>query len=766
MPYTQDEKLISIKTPLGKDVLLLTGIKGTEEISRLFGFELAMISEKHDISFDAIVGKNVTVSVVLADGSSRYFNGIVSSFSQGRGGGEKGGAPQFSFYRATLVPWFWLLTQTSDMRIFQNKSAPDIIDKVFKDQGFKDYRLKLQGSYAKRDYCVQYRETDFNFVSRLMEEEGIHYFFEHEDGKHIMVIGDAPSGHKPCLGQKSASYHLSGEGLLEEDIITSLEMSKQIRVGKYSLSDYNFEIPNTDLTTVVPSNTKLGPGEREIYDYPGLYGKKSDGDRLAKIRMEEEEAQITKILGGSSCRAFTSGYKFTLTDHFRRDLNNKDYLLVSVTHEAVDGYSADVEPTYRNSFECIPHDVPFRPLRITPKPFVKGAQTAIVVGPSGEEIYPDKHGRVKVQFHWDREGKNDDKSSCWIRVSQAWAGGGWGAMSIPRIKQEVIVDFLEGDPDRPIITGRVYHGANPPPYALPGDKTKSTIKSDSSMGGGGFNEIRFEDKKGSEEIFLHGQKDWTIAILNDKNQTVGHDETLAVTNNRTKDVGVDQSETIGSNKKIKVGANHTESIGANKDLKVGANHTEAIGANMSITVGSNKTETVTINTAETIGVAKELTIGGLYQVSVGAAMNETIGAAKAEEIGAAKSVNVGASSSENIGVNKSVNAGSNISASAGSNVSTSAGSNISEKAGESFAVDAGKDVLANAGKKMMLASGDDFGISGGKKGSIEIADELTIKCGDATITMNSKGDIIIDGKNISINGSGNLVMKASKISGN
>ncbi len=750
MSYSQDEKLIAIKSPLGKDVLLLTGFSGTEEISRLFSFELAMVSEKHDISFDAIVGQGVTVSFVLADGNSRYINGIVSSFSQGRGGGEKGGDPQFSYYRATLVPALWLLTQTSDMRIFQNKSAPDIIDKVFKDQNYKDYRLKLQGRYAKRDYCVQYRETDFNFVSRLMEEEGIYYFFEHEDGKHTMVIGDDPSCHKPCPGQKTASYHLSAEGWLEEDIITSLEMSKQIRVGKYTLADYNFEIPNTDLTAVVPSNTTLGPGEREVYDYPGLYGKKSDGNRLAKIRMEEEEAQITKILGGSGCRAFTSGYKFTLTDHYRRDLNDKDYLLVSVTHEAVEGYSADAEPTYRNSFQCIPHEVPFRPFRTTPKPFVKGAQTAIVVGPSGEEIYPDKHGRVKVQFHWDREGKKDDKSSCWIRVSQAWAGGGWGAMCIPRIKQEVIVDFLEGDPDRPIITGRVYHGANPPPYALPGEKTKSTMKSDSSLGGGGFNEMRFEDKKGSEEIFLHGQKDWTIAILNDKNQTVGHDETLAVTNNRTKSVGHDETIAITNNRTKTVGVNQSETIGANKDIKVGANHNETIVANMSLTVGSNKTETVAINTAETIGAAKELTIGGLYQVSVGAAMNETIGAAKAEEIGAAKSVNVGASSSENVGVNKSVNAGSNI----------------SETAGESFAVDAGKDVLANAGKKMMLASGDDFGISGGKNGSVEIADELTIKCGDATITMKKNGDIIIDGKNISVNGSGNLVMKANKIAGN
>ncbi|GAM09405.1 putative type VI secretion system protein VgrGB [Geobacter sp. OR-1] len=693
MAYTQDEKLISIKTPLGKDTLLLTELKGREEISRLFSFDLAMLSEKHDISFEAIIGQNVTVSLSLADGSTRYFNGIIASFSQGRGGDEKGGDPRFSCYRATLVPWVWVLTKTTDIRIFQSKSVADIIDKVFKDQGVKDYRLKLQKSYPKRDYCVQYRETDFNFVSRLMEEEGIFYFFEHEDAKHTMVISDDPSSSRPCPGQKSATYQLSGEALLDEDVITSLELSRQIRVGKYSLTDYNFEIPGTDLSVVVPSKTKLGPGEREIYDFPGLYGTKTDGDRLAKIRMEAEEAQITKIAGGGSCRAFTSGYRFTLTDHYRRDLNNKDYLLVSVIHEAVEGYN-DTGHSYCNSFECIPYDVPFRPQCTSHKPFVKGAQTAIVVGPSGEEIYPDKHGRVKVQFHWDREGKKDDKSSCWIRVSQAWAGSGWGAICIPRIGQEVVVDFLEGDPDRPIITGRVYHGANTPPYPLPDDKTRSVIKSESSKGGGGFNELRFEDKKGNEEIFLHGQKDWTIAILNDKNQTIGNNETLQVVKNQT------------------------ESIGANKN------------------------ETVTINKTETIGAAKELTIGGGYQVSVGAAMNETVGGAKAEEIGAAKFVNVGAESSENVAKDKSVDAGDNI--------------------------------TENAGKNMSLVSGENFSINGGKNGTIEIADQLTIVCGDSSITMKKNGTITIKGKDIIMTGSGkisakassDLILKGSKVSAN
>ncbi|NVN91643.1 MAG: type VI secretion system tip protein VgrG [Desulfuromonadales bacterium] len=715
MAYIQENRLIAIDTPLGKDVLLLAGFRGSEGISRLFSFELNMVSENHNISFADIVGKNVTVSILLADASERYFNGVISRFAQGRGGGDRGGDPRFSSYRATMVPWLWLLTRTADSRIFQKLSVPDIIEKIFKDLGFNDFKLKLQGTYAKRDYCVQYRETDFNFVTRLMEEEGIQYFFEHEKGKHTLILADSPQENKPCPHQSTARYQLSGEGRMEEDVITGLDRMQEIRPAKYTLNDFNFEIPNTDLKANVPSSHKLGPGEREIYDYPGMYAKKNEGDRLARIRMEEEEAQITTIIGSSSCRAFTSGYRFSLTSFFRSDMNNKEYVLATIEHGAEQGWEDKSDLTYSNRFTCIPFDIPFRPPRLTPKPVVHGSQTAIVVGPKGDEIYTDEHGRVKVQFHWDREGKKDENSSCWIRVAQVWAGASWGAMYIPRIGQEVIVDFLEGDPDRPIITGRVYHGMNKPPYPLPAEKTKSTIKSNSSLGGGGFNEFRFEDKKGSEEIFLHGQKDWTIAILNDKNQTVGHDETLGVGNNRTKKVGVNQSETIG----------------VNKDIKVGANHSEMIGANMSLTVGANKTETVAINTAETIGAAKELTIGAVYQVTVGAAMNETIGAAKAEEIGAAKSVNVGMSSSENVGKDKSVDAGNNIS--------------------------------ENAGKNMSLTAGDNYNVKAGKSGVIEIADQLTIKVGSASITMKKNGDITIEGKTINVKGSGNIVMKANKI---
>ena len=699
MAYTQENRLIAIDTPLGKDALLLTGFHGIEGISGLFGFELDLLSENHNIKFEDIIGKNVTVSIILADGDKRFFNGIISSFSQGRGGGEAGGDPHFSHYTATMVPWLWLLKRTADSRIFQKLSVPDIVEKIFTEKEFLDYKLLLNDSYDKRDYCVQYRETDFNFISRLLEEEGICYFFEHEEKKHTLILADASDKFKPCPKQESARYQISAGGWLEEDVITSLEKMQEIRPAKYSINDFNFEIPSTDMKVDVSTKQMLGPGEREIYDYPGLYTKKAQGERLTTIRMEEEETKITTITGSSDCRAFTSGYRFDLLEYFREDMNNKPYVMTSVNHgatEPVGGSGQESGQSYANSFTCIPFDVTYRPPRLTPKPVVEGAQTAIVVGPAGEEIYTDEHGRIKVQFHWDREGENNENSSCWIRVSQVWAGAGWGAMHIPRIGQEVIVDFLEGDPDRPIITGRVYHGTNTPPYSLPDEKTKSTIKSDSSLGGGGSNEIRFEDKKGEEEIYLHGQKDWTIAIENDKNETVG----------------------------------------VNKTIQVGTNHTESIGKNMVINIDGSKTETVSINSAESIIVAKELTIGGAYQVTVGAAMNETVGGAKMEEVGAYKMEAVGGKKTLSIG------------------------SNSNETIGGRKNVNVSKDVSEDIGGKYTKTVKKEYSLKA-KKVTVEAEDEISFKTGKATIILKKNGDILIKGKNINQQASGKINIKAS-----
>ncbi len=696
MAFMQDERLFRLDTPLGSDVLLFKDMEGQEGISQLFSFHLNLLSEKPDISFKNIIGKSVTIIIDLQDGKYRYINGIVSEFYQLSAGDPSTSNNLLSHYTATVVPFLWLLTRTTDSRIFQHKSVPDIVEKIFGDNGVQDYKLSLKGSYSPRDYCVQYRESDFNFVSRLMEEEGIFYYFQHEDGKHTLILADDASEHKTCPEQGAARCKPHEGAAYEEDMIDSLHVKQEIRAGKYTLNDFNFEMPNTSLKLEEPSNQKLGPGEREYYDYPGLYGKKSEGDNLSKIRMQEEEAQITTCYGASNCRAFTSGYKFKLEDFYRRDMNNKDYILTRVRHTGSQTYSigeSDSGATYKNEFTCIPSDVPFRPVRVTPKPFVRGAQTAIVVGPSGEEIYPDKYGRVKVQFHWDREGAKDDKSSCWIRVSQLFAGAGWGAMFIPRIGHEVVVDFLEGDPDRPIITGRVYHGANNPPYPLPDEKTKSTIKTNSSPGGGGFNELRFEDKKGKEEIYLQGEKDWNILIKNNKGQTIGVDDQLSVGNNQR------------------------------------------------ITVGVNK--------AETIGAAKELTIGGAYQVSVGGAMNESVGGLKAEEIGAHKAVKVAKDSTEDIGGNQTVNVGKDMSETISGKKTVQVSKDFSETVAGKKTVAITKEYGLNA-KKMLLTADDEITI---KTGSAKI---IMKKNGDITIegkkiNIKGSGDVVLKGQKVTQN---------------
>ena len=582
--YTQDNRLIAIYTTLAPDELLLQGFRGTEGISRLFKFDLMMHSENRSIAFDSIVGKTATIKVVLQGGQERFINGIIASFSQG------GATSTFASYTATLVPWFWMLTRTNDCRIFQNMTVPDIIQKLFQEHGFSDFKNKLHGSYKTREYCVQYRETTFNFISRLMEEEGIFYFFEHEQDKHTLVMADSPGEFKPCPNQSTARYQSAGNVGKTEDIVIEWSIGQEVRPGKYTVDDFNFEKPLMDLTADVDGKD---PRKFEIYDYPGEYETRDEGERLAGIRMEEEQTPQTVISGSSSCRAFTSGYRFDLNDHYRRDLN-KPYTLMSVYHSCDAGTnyrSSDGGRTsdfaYVNQFQCVPHPLPFRAPRTAPVPVIHGTQTAIVVGPPGEEIYVDKYGRVKVQFHWDREGKYDDKSSCWIRVSQNWAGKRWGAMFIPRIGQEVIVDFVEGDPDRPIITGRVYNAASMPPYDLPAEKTKSSIKSYSYKGGGGFNELRFEDKKGSEQIFIQAQKDQDIRVKNILKEFVGSDTHLIVKHDQLNSVSGDKHQHVSGDHNEKVEGTVSLNAGADMQEKVRSKYAMDAGTEVHIKAGTN-----------------------------------------------------------------------------------------------------------------------------------------------------------------------------------
>ncbi|HQI02484.1 MAG TPA: type VI secretion system tip protein TssI/VgrG [Deltaproteobacteria bacterium] len=599
---SQTDRLLRIDTPLGKDKLFVTRFEGTEGISMPFKFELDLISEDF-IDIKDIMGKGVTVSLILADGSERYFNGVVSSMAY------RGSTQRASRYGAVIVPWFWMLTRRKDCRIFQavingENKVEDIVRKVFEDAGYPDfhYEFHLTGTYPKREYCVQYNETDFSFVSRLLEEEGIYYFFKHEKGKHTMYICDNPGGHEPCPNQKSAVYLTTEGGKLDEDIITDFGISKEIHSGEFTVNDYNFETPTANLLTLTSSSISESDKKLKLYEYPGNFDAMNRGADLARIRMEAEESQYTKGVGRSNCRAFASGYRFSLTTDDLLDGSypyKGDYVLTSVTHTAVEGsYFAgeegEGETEYTNTFTCIPHGIPYRPQRITQKPSIPGAQTAVVTGPQGKDIHTDQYGRVKVQFHWDRQGEKDEKTSCWIRVGQMWASKGYGAMFIPRIGDEVIVEFLEGNPDRPLITGSVYHAANMPPYQLPEQEAlKTAIRTNTSPGGKGFNEISFEDYKGKEQIFIHGERNLDIRVKNDMLQTVNHDSNVTVKNNRLVTVEKDLTETVKQDRIEKIARDLSITVSGNDTKDVTGALTATVKGDVSETFKSSHSETVT-----------------------------------------------------------------------------------------------------------------------------------------------------------------------------
>jgi len=595
MKYTQKNRFIAINTPLGEDTLLLTHFSGVEGISKPFNFFLKMFSEDHSLSFENIIGKQVSVSIRLADDSKRFFNGIIYRFSRSRVGGKEGEDVRFSYFEATMVPYFKLLEHTINTRIFQNKSVPDIIKQIFKERGLQNYSFKLNKTYSARTYCVQYQETDFDFISRLLSEEGIFYFFEHTSSLHKMILADASSHHKSCPKQKSAIYQLTGGGAQKEDFVISLQKKQQIQSGKISLNDFNYETPNVFMACSIKGNVQSGPGEREIYEHPGKYSTLDDGNRIARIRMEEQDTYFTTISGTSNCRAFTSGFRFKIEKFIHNDLNNKELVLVHIEHNAEIGYNYPGTLTqskkfqYHNTFTCIPYDVPFRPSRKFQKPKITGIQTAIVVGPSGEEIFTDNegYGRVKVQFHWDREGKYNENSSCWIRVSQNWADKNWGIFTLPRIGQEVIVSFVDGDPDKPIIVGCVHNAIALPPYKLPKEKTKSTIKTLSSKNGGGYNEIRFEDKKDNEQIFVHAQKDIDIRIENDSRTLIEKKAHTIIKDNQISRIDGKKSLIVAKDNHIKVKNNYALDTDNEIHVKAGQKIIIEAGSKISIKVGGS-----------------------------------------------------------------------------------------------------------------------------------------------------------------------------------
>jgi type VI secretion system secreted protein VgrG len=745
MTIVQINRQLRIKTPLGRDKLLLYQLRAQETLGRLFNYQVELLSEDDTISFDDLLGKQVDIELGVTHGDIRTFNAFVSRFTQV---GVRG---DLFHYQAQLHPWPWFLTLTSDCRVYQNLTVPQICTEIFTDNGFSDYDLRLSNSYEPREYCVQFRETDFTFISRLMEEEGIYYYFEHTPGKHILVLCDNYSSHDPLSGVSVLPFQPDPGtgGQRGKDIVCRWSMSKSVQSGCYAHTDYDFKKPRAELLATSPMPRNHPHADYELFDYPGKYEEINEGEGSALHRIEEVQAQHEQLEGEGDIRHLNVGRLFTLAGHPRSD-QNREYLITETKVELqadpyLGGNLVSLGETYRCEFTCIPSKERYRSPRKTPKPRVQGPQTAVVVGTQGEEIYTDEFGRVKVQFHWDRYGELNENSSCWVRVAQPWAGKNWGAIHIPRIGQEVIVEFLDGDPDRPIITGRVYNAEQMPPWSLPKNKTQSGILSRSTKGGSNTNAnaIRFEDKKGEEQLWLHAEKDQL--------SEVEHDETKWVGNDRTK--------TVDANETGKIGVNQDISVGVNQNLTVGANQDVSVGANQGVSIGGNQTESVGLGKVENIALANVLGIGGAYQVAVGGAMNTTVGMAQVEEVGLTKMVNVGKKYDITVGdtygmsaenkITLQINGDEYFDIAKGDSITLKIGPSllVMEKSGN-IALQEGDSLLVMEKEKIVFQVGENL---------LQIDKEgIVLQAGDSQKEMKKDGTINLSGNLVTLLGSNRL----------
>ena len=729
MAITQQTRMVQIDSPLGPDVLFLHKLDGVEELGRVFEYDLSLVSENPAIKLDSLLGKPMGLALELHDGSQRHFHGIACRCSQGAGMG------QFAAYRVTLRPWFWLLSRTSDCRIFQNKTVPDIIKQVFRDLGFSDFEDALSSAYREWDYCVQYRETSFDFVSRLMEQEGIYYYFRHEKGRHVMVLADAYGAHATVPNYASVPYYPPTDEMRERDHIFDWHLDQEVQPGSLALNDYDFQRPGARLEVRSAISRSHTAADYPLYDYPGEYVQSGDGEHYARTRIEAIQTQFERVQLRGNARGLGSGHLFKLSGYPRED-QNREYLLVTARYRIVQEFyesgQGGGELQFESGFDCIDASQAYRPLPTTVRPIVQGPQTALVVGPKGEEIWTDQYGRVKVHFYWDRHDQSNENSSCWMRVSQSWAGKNWGSIQIPRIGQEVIVGFLEGDPDRPIITGRVYNAEQTVPYELPANATQSGTKSRSSKGGtpANFNEIRMEDKKGVEQLFIHAEKNQDIEVENDETHWVGHDRTKTIDHDETVHVKHDRTETVDNHETITIGVDRTEKVGNNEKISIGVNRTEDVGSNETISIGANRTEKV--------GSDESISIGANRTEKVGSNETITIGANRTEKVGSDETISIGANRKEKVGSDESIEIGSNQTTAIGKNESRSVGQNRGTEVGKDDSIKVGKNFSLNAG------------------------DSITLTTGAASISMKKDGTIVIRGKNITIDGSGAINIKASK----
>ncbi|RJS19215.1 type VI secretion system tip protein VgrG [Corallococcus sp. H22C18031201] len=676
MSPTQNSPAFSLRVgPHEAKELVVHRVAGQEGLSRLYDFTVDFAPwAEGPLDATALPGTTALLTVEQPHGTPRHVHGMVSTVEAL---GHRGGRWR---YRARVVPTLWRLTQVSRSRIFQNKSVPDILKAVL-DAAKVEARVALQGSYVAREYCTQYRESDFAFLSRLMEWEGIFYFFEHSADGHTLVLGDTPSAHpEPAAG--AILPVRPADGRVESgEYLVHLSRIHRLRPGAVHLKDFDFEKPALDVSG--KATQAEGVPALELYDYPGGYVAPGTGKATARVRAQEAAQSALTLDAEGVCPRATAGHLLEVDESGGTHAGR--YLVTQVLHHGEQaerpGSTEALGGAYRNHIQLLPESVPFRPRRLTPLARIPGLQTATVVGPGGEEIHTDPHGRIKVQFHWDREAQGDDRASCWMRTSQAWGGPAWGASFTPRIGQEVVVRFLEGDPDRPLVAGAVYNGNNPTPYALPDEKTKSTNKSASSKGSQGYNELRFEDAKGSEEVFHHAQKDQKLVTENDKEQEVRAYEALLVKKDRKRSIDGNQFLSVTKDDVGIVEGNQTLLVQQNRTSATQGSHSEQVEGNQTVTVAGNERIDTSLASTMLVGAARAMTIGGGYVVNVALAMNEATGGLRSLQIGGAATEFIVGTKQESVAKDFSRKVGKDFVTEVKGTLNQTMGKDLDEKAG-------------------------------------------------------------------------------------
>ena len=578
---------VRLVTGLGA-ALRFASLEGSEELSQHGELRVTAVSRHADIDPAELLGRSVSVVLGLPQGGEREFNGLAAAVVL------LGGAGRLYRYLIVVRPWTWLLGRTSDCRIFQERSTEEIVRAIFASHPYADFRFELRGRYPPRAYCVQYRETDFNFVARLLEQEGMHFFFRHADGRHTLVVSDGTHSHRAESGYESVDFIESdAETGGQREGLRVWVQDSEIQPARFASRDYDFEKPHADLQArAEPARpARHEHADRlEIYDYPGDYADRSEGERLARVRAEEWRLRQEQFRGEGNAAGLGPGALFELAAHPRED-QNQDYLVLAADYSIQDGdheSGVAAETLFGLRLRAIAAAQEFRPARRTPKPAIQGPQTAIVVGRQGDEIHTDRQGRIKVRFHWDRHGRGDEHSSCWIRVAQPWAGQHWGMIAIPRVGQEVVVEFLEGDPDRPLVTASVYNAAQQPPYALPGQMARSGIKSHSTPGADGshFNELYFDDSRGAEELHLRAERDHTLRVQHDRVEWIGHQSHRTVEQDVFERYGGEHHLRVAGDQNVALGGSQSLSIGQDCQIRVGQRIAAEAGEEIHLAAGT------------------------------------------------------------------------------------------------------------------------------------------------------------------------------------